>query len=74
MTKEFLSERGVQFETRDTLVDPTAKKELQALIGTSTNEEMKALGMVTPGTVVDGKIVSFGYKAPELRQRSTCPA
>lgn len=66
MTKEFLSDRGVQFETRDTLVDPTAKKELQALIGASTNEEMLALGLVTPVTVVGGKIISFGYKAPEL--------
>jgi len=66
MTKEFLSERGVQFETRDTLVDPTAKEELQALIGASTNEEMQAMGYVTPVTVVDGKIISFGYKPPEL--------
>lgn len=54
MTKEFLSDRGIQFETRDVLLDPTAKAELQVL------------GLdVTPVTVVGDKVI-IGYNAPEL--------
>ena len=72
MTKEFLSERGVEFETRDTLVDPTAKAELQELIGASTNEELLKLGYITPITLIDDKMI-VGYKIPELAEALGLP-
>jgi len=65
MTKEFLSTRRIPFETRDTLVDPKAKAELQALVGASTLEEFNQLGYITPVTVYGDKII-IGYKVPEL--------
>lgn len=54
MTKEFLSDRGIPFETRDVLLNPAAKAELQAL------------GLdVTPVTVIGDKVI-IGFNAPEL--------
>ena len=72
MTKEFLSERGIEFETRDALVDPTAKAELQELIGASTNEELLALGYITPITLI-GEQMIVGYKIPELAEALGLP-
>ena len=46
MTEEFLSQRGVDFQKRDVLNDPTAMEELTK-IGVLT----------TPVTTVDGEVI-----------------
>ena len=46
MTEDFLSERGVSFQTRDIINDATAMEEL-----------VKIGVMTTPVTVIDGQVV-----------------
>ena len=54
MTEDFLSQRGVDFQTRDIVNDPTAMEEL-AKIGV----------MTTPVTVIDGEVV-VGFDRKKL--------
>ena len=46
MTEEFLSQRGVAFQTRDVLNDPTAMEEL-----------VKIGVLTTPVTVIDDEVI-----------------
>ena len=55
MTEDFLSERGVSFQTRDIINDATAMEEL-----------VKIGVMTTPVTVIDGEaVVGFDRKRLE---------
>ena len=56
MTEDFLSEKGVTFELRDVINDPTAMAELVQL-GV----------MTTPVTVVDGNVV-VGFDRKRLAE------
>ncbi len=56
MTEDFLSERGVSFETRDIINDATAMEEL-----------VKIGVMTTPVTVIDGQVV-VGFDRKRLEE------
>ena len=56
MTEDFLSERGVSFQTRDIVNDATAMEELTK-IGVLT----------TPVTVIDGEVV-VGFNQKRLEE------
>ena len=56
MTEEFLSEKGVTFEIKDIINDPTAMSELVE-IGQLT----------TPVTVIDGEVV-VGFNRKKLEE------
>ncbi len=56
MTEEFLSERGVAFERRDVINDPSAMAELVQL-----------RVMTTPVTVIDGQVV-VGFDRKRLEE------
>ena len=56
MTEDFLSERGVSFQTRDIVNDSTAM------------EELTKIGVLaTPVTVIDGEVV-VGFNQKRLEE------
>ena len=56
MTKEYLSQRGIQYTERNVIEDETAM------------EELEKLGfMTTPVTVIDGEIV-IGFDRKKLEE------
>ena len=56
MTEDFLSKRGVSFQTRDIINDATAMEEL-----------VKIGVMTTPVTVIDGQVV-VGFDRKRLEE------
>ncbi len=56
MTEDFLSERGVSFQTRDIVNDATAMEEL-----------IKIGVLTTPVTVIDGEVV-VGFNQKRLEE------
>ena len=56
MTEEFLSEKGVTFEIKDIINDPTAMAEL-----------VEIGSLATPVTVIDGEVV-VGFNRKKLEE------
>ena len=56
MTEDFLSQKGVTFQTRDVVNDPTAMEEL-------TNIGI----MTTPVTLIDGEVI-VGFNRKRLEE------
>ena len=56
MTEEFLSQKGVAFETRDVINDPAAMEEL-----------VETGVLTTPVTIIDGEVV-VGFDRKRLEE------